>query len=352
MKSIAFVGGYNTAYPRVDVVIRGLCGQGYRIEHFQVPWSSPFRRKLWMRKLLRERTINTDVVIVPAFCHHEMPVVRKFTSKPIIFDPLISRYLTKVHDLKKVSPFSLHAWINYRIDRDSMKAADIVLADTEAHKDYFCSRFAVDPRKVEVVPVGYNSNDFFPEPGLSGREGQFTVGFYGSFLPLHGIQHIIDAASLLREYSGIRFELIGSGHTYQVMRNKVETMGLENVLFLGRKKYEELNGYINRWDICLGVFGSTLKAGFVIPNKVFHYAGCRKPIITMNSKAIKELFEDRESVLLCDSDPDAIAEKIRDLYVDSVLREKIAGNAYKTVCPGYTHFGIGSKIGRLIENIS
>ncbi len=348
MKSVALVGGFDATYPRTDVIISGLKFQGYDLKYLHVPWSSPFIRTRRLKKLLAKTREESDVMFVPSFCHHEVPVVRRWTSKPIIFDPLISRYLTKVHDLKKVSPLSVHAWINRRIDKLSMRLADVVLADTESHKKYFSQEFGIDESKIKVVPVGYNSEDFYPLEKQTGSEDVLTVGFYGSFLPLHGIEHIIEAASILKDQKSIRFELVGSGYTFKETQARAHYLGLNNVTFTGKKNYAELNACINSWDICLGVFGSTLKASLVIPNKVYHYAGCKKPIISMDSPAIRELFTPGENIVLSESDPKQIAECILDLFDDKGKRERIAAGAY-AVAQSCTHSSIGLRMREIIE---
>ena len=66
--------------------------------------------------------------------------------------------------------------------------------------------------KIHSIPVGADENVF--EPLASNIEytitEEFKVLFYGSFLPLHGVDIILNAALMLKEYN-IVFTLIGGG---------------------------------------------------------------------------------------------------------------------------------------------
>jgi len=347
MYSISFVGGYDENYPRNNVIIEGCQAHNIALSHIKIKQTSPFKRKLLLRKVLRKRKIETDFVLVPAFCHHEVSVVKKYTDRPIIFDPLISRYLTKIHDYKSAHILSIHALINFLVDKRSLEQSDYIFADTIAHKEYFCRKYKINSDKVYPLYIGYNSNHFFPVDHK--REDIIKIGFYGGFNPLQGVDKIIAAADILRNHKNIRFELVGDGYTYEKVTEKAKSLSLPNVSFLGRKDYYELNRYIGNWDICLGIFGNTLKSDLVIPNKVFHYAGCRKPIITKNSPAIKEIFKDNESIFLIDPAPQSLANKILDLVDNYSICESAAQKGYNLILSKYSHIQIGENIKILLK---
>lgn len=157
----------------------------------------------------------------------------------------------------------------------------------------------------------------------------FTVHFHGSFIPLQGVDCIIKAAKLL-ENNSVRFNILGDGQTYPETKKLAADLGLKNVNFINRVEYERLPDYVNLGDVCLGIFGRTKKAGRVIPNKVYEYAAMRKPVITADTPAIRELFDDRD-MLLIEPTPESLALAIRDLKKDPVLRETISENAYNKV---------------------
>jgi glycosyltransferase involved in cell wall biosynthesis len=345
--SLSLVGGYNVTYPRTDVIIRGCEANGIDVRHMHVRWGAPWQRKLRLWRLLRRERIDSDFALVPAPCHHEVPIVKRWARCPVVFDPLYSRYLTKVYDYRRAGRYSLHALINFRVDRKSMSEADYVLSDTEAHKEYYCRTFGISPRKVFPLYVGYNSNDFRPVDKPRGRN--VVVGFYGGFIPLQGADVIVEAANLLKHRRDIAFELLGSGHTHAKAVALARTHGLTNISFPGRKPYSELAEHIGGWDICLGIFGTTPKADLVIPNKVYHYAGCRKPIISKKSPAIREVFTDSKDILLCDAQPRALADAIARLAADTDLCAALATAAHRLVSENYTHVQIGARLRALLE---
>src|SRR5690606_28996382 len=108
------------------------------------------------------------------------------------------------------------------------------------------------------------------------------------FIPLHGVETIIEAARLLRN-EPIEWQLIGRGQEAEHIRQMLAEDPLPRVQWAGWVAYEELKYSLAGADLCLGIFGTSIKASSVIPNKVFQMIAAGRPIVTRDSPAIREL---------------------------------------------------------------
>jgi glycosyltransferase involved in cell wall biosynthesis len=370
-----FFGAYDPAYPRGAVIRRGLRLAGTKVRECR----ARVKFKAWIRYPLlflswgrsggareTERRSDPEYLFVPEFCQKDIPLAKflsLLTSKKVIFDPLASRYETKIVDWKWKPADSPSAWWNFQIDVMAFKLADLVLADTAAHKNYYCRKYGLKPEKVEVLPLGYDDEIFRPwnfpknapgrfakEPGVASRafSSEFNVVFYGSFLPLHGAEVIIEAAKIVAgEAPAVRFRLVGSGQTLSEMKAAASAHGLNNVKFVNWLPQSELPRVIEAADVCLGIFGRTEKAQRVVPHKIYQSMGMRKPVISARTPAVEEFFAHRQDIFLCDEPlPQALARAIVELRDDTALRERIAANAYALVRKNHSPQAIGA---RLIE---
>ncbi|MCX6577484.1 MAG: glycosyltransferase [Candidatus Aminicenantes bacterium] len=368
-----FFGAYNPAYPRNAVLRRGLKLGGAEVGECR----APAKFKAWARYPLllfswgRIRDGHGMVpgrfpgfIFVPEFCQKDVPLAKLLsllTSKRLIFDPLASRYETKIMDWKRKPADSPSAWWNLKIDGLAFRLADLILADTAAHKEYYCRKYGVKPGKVEVLPLGYDDELFKAgnvPGGLSGLSakhppmvpgtvaGEFRVLFFGSFLPLHGADIIIEAANIVAgQDPSVRFRLVGSGQTLPEI--KAAASGLQNVDFSGWLPQDELPRAIEAADICLGIFGRTEKAQRVVPHKIFQSMGMRKPVISARTPAVEEFFHHREHMILCDEPlPRTLAAGILELKKNPDLRRRIAANGYQRVKENHSPLAVAV---RLIE---
>jgi glycosyltransferase involved in cell wall biosynthesis len=263
---------------------------------------------------------------------------------------LAGRFETKIIDWERKPLNSWQARLNFKIDYWAFKLSDLILADTQAHKDYFCQKYGLPSKKVEVLPVGFD-DDLFRRSVAAEKENRFTVLFFGSFLPLHGVDCILEAAKIVSsEEPSIQFRLVGSGQTLLLAKNLASKLGLSNVLFEDWLPLSKLPNRIAYSDICLGIFGRSEKTRRVVPHKIFQAMGMRKPVITGQTPAVEEFFSHRENIFLIpESNPDLLAQAILELKRDEDLREGIAEKGYQLVSQKFSPEALGRTLIKILE---
>ncbi len=360
-----FLGGYDPAYPRTAVIRKGLGAHGDGV----IEYAADPSFKAWLRyPLLLARIAagsvsrfplrRADAVYVPSFCQKDVPLARflaALIARPVVFDPLAPRHETKILDRGRRPADSLTARWNWWIDALAFRLADIVLADTAAHAAYYKSAYGVPARKLVVVPVGYDDALFDPDSGATAAArasarspsgAAFTVLFFGSFLPLHGVTAVVEAArEVLRRDPAVRFRFVGSGDTWARARALASDLGASNCVFEPWVPLGALPTLIASADVALGIFGRTDKARRVVPHKIFQSLGMRRPVITARTPAVEEFFAHGEDIWLCD-EPYAgtLADAVLRLKADAAFRERLAAGGFRTVKERFTPAAVAAAL--------
>lgn len=338
---ILFVGKKNIDYNRVRVILAGL----KKMPDVEVAIYVFGKRRKFNAAKFRELQKDADFVYVPPFRHRDVAFIKKHTDKPVIFDPIVSKFLTKLdygHWWK--APFK------YLLDWIPFIKADILLADTEAHKAYFVKMFRLNAAKVHTLYIGVDSTDFFSTPKTD--DGKFHVGFYGSLVPLQGGDIIVKAAKLLKNKTDIVFDIIGPATKNKKIYNYMLNNDLTNIVLHGWVDYHKMNALLNKFDLCLGIFGSSKKADIVIPNKIYHYSSINKCTITKETKGVLELFTNDTNIALCQNNPEALAQRIMELKADTVKRERIANASYKLITEEFSELRIAERFYEILNELS
>jgi len=272
--------------------------------------------------------------------------------KPLVFDAFLSLHETLVDDRGLVDERSMIASLAFRLEKAACRLSDLVLLDTQAHAQYFSSKYGLPRTKFRRIWVGADETVYRPTH-TPPSEAPFTVIYFGTFIPLHGVEYMVGAANELAAYPDIRFDLIGRGQTYGEMRRLAQRLQVRNIIW--RPEWQEpaeLAQRIAQADVCLGIFGTSAKAGRVIPSKAYIALAMKKPLITRESPAAREVFVSGENSLLClAGDAQALAHRILALKDDPSLRERIAVNGHELFKSAFTSRAIGLEMKTLLEKL-
>lgn len=251
--------------------------------------------------------------------------------KGIVLDAYVSTFDTLCEDRGWLRPSSPAGRLAHWLDQQSCRVARYAVTDTGAHASYFADTFRIPPDKLLPIYVGCDETLFYPRNDAAQDRQRFEVFYYGSFLPLHGTEVIVQAANRLRDRPEIHFTIGGDGMCYAATQRMVADLALTNVDLVGWIPLERLPHYIARASVCLGGHFSTVpKAARVISTKTFQFVAMHKPTIVADNPATRELFVPGEHVSTVRmGDPAALAEAIQRLADDATFRQHIASGGYE-----------------------
>ena len=323
---LTIVGHHEPDYPRNISVRRSLEQAGVLVQEIVLTEPFPFRhREMWKRT--GDVLPQTDLLWVTEGGHRLVPLLSLLARRhrvPLIFDPFLSRYNTRVEDRRLHGRFSLEALICLWQDWSSARRADHLVFDTARHLGLFRRRYRFKA-PATILPVGVDEDVFQPLPPPP-EHGGLDILFWGTFIPLQGIPVILQAAHHLRGHEDIRFRLVGKGQTHASCLEMAASLRLDNVEFLDPVPPSSLPELASRSHLLLGIFDDGLKASNVVPNKVVQACALARPCLTRASGAIDAHFAPDEIATSSAGDAAALAASILSLR-SSKRRQELAFKA-------------------------
>ena len=294
-KKVLFVTTKNLDYLRNTQEIRLLQQAGASVTVIGTREKSyPVRLLKVFFRLLFTSCKQYDAVFVGFAPQLVLPFFGWKMKKPRLYiDFFISMYDTLCFDRKKFSPTSFVGKRLLSLDRNTLKKADIILCDTLAHGQYFVEDLGAQPDKLQVLYLEADKSIYYPRHSEKPQEakGKFTVLYFGSVLPLQGIDVVLDAMNRLKNDPRFCFYFIGPIGSDQPMPQG------ENLHYIHWLSQEELARHIDFADLCLaGHFNGLIeKAKRTIPGKAYIYQAMGKPMILGDNPANHELYSEKEN---------------------------------------------------------
>ncbi|SOC80330.1 hypothetical protein SAMN06296241_1878 [Salinimicrobium sediminis] len=287
--------------------------------------------------------VLADVVIMPAMCNNFQFEFRiaVWLKKKIVTDFYVSFYDTHVLDKKPLpkgeivnmdSSAASKLWHN---DRKIIKNADFTFFLNSTEAKYY----------LQLLDLNYSSEEHFILP-ICTEEWQdcelnyysnknqrtFNICWWGTYIPLHGLEKIISAAQILKENYKLNFHFHLLGTNREKARpylKLIQDLNLSNVVSIHNDKTfsnGKLEGFLlKNCDLVLGNFGDSEKAKNVIVNKIIDGIAMKAPVLTGESLAPKEFFSE-DQIFYTRNVPEAMALSIYNIaqYDESAINERVS----------------------------
>jgi glycosyltransferase involved in cell wall biosynthesis len=163
---------------------------------------------------------------------------------------------------------------------------DRLILDTSEYVAWFRKTYGVRAHRFRLVPTGADERIFHPIPIQKPEGHTFDVIYYGTFIPNHGVEYIVEAARMLVDDPSIQFEFIGDGPERKKAQEIVNRYHLNNITFVEWLEKTELVQRMAQADVILGTFGTTPQSLMTVQNKIYEGLAMAKPVITGDSPAI------------------------------------------------------------------
>ncbi len=222
-----------------------------------------------------------------------------------------------------------------RVNRLLVRKADRVVALGETMRQRLISGRGADPGKVRVIhnwadcaaiSPGPKRNPFSLAHGLADR---FVVMHSGNVGLAQELDALLDTAARLRDCQDLVVTIVGSGTKRPALEARVRAEGLDNVRLLPSQPKEDLRESFATADVFVVALKRGL-AGYIVPSKLYGILAAGRPYVAAVEEDSEVVTVTRKfdcGLLAAPGDPDALAARIRELYGDPVLRERLGENA-------------------------
>jgi len=262
-----------------------------------------------------------------------------------------AKLLFEVRDLWPLSVIELgsmspkHPFIRFLsyIEKTAYSKSDAVISLLGNALPYMKSQ-GLEEKKFIFLPNGIdrkllNNSKKAPEKIIEQiNNGKFTIGYAGALGIANDLYLLLDAAKKIENYSDIQIVLMGGGSEEEKLKQYAFTHKINNVIFPGSVKREEVHSILSLFDVCyLGLQKSPLFYHGVSPTKLYDYMAVAKPILYAIDSGNHPVKDAKCGIEVNSGSVDDIVEAILTLFqMDEKEREELGKNGYKTLMKHYT----------------
>lgn len=214
------------------------------------------------------------------------------------------------------------------LEKYYFNVATKVLFLSEFEKKRYCDAMHKDSNSDKCVVIPHCVEESFKMEYKSTKE--FNICWWGSYLPLHGLDTILDAVKIVKENGyDVKWYFFGNSNEKAIPYiEKAKKLGvLDDCIFentFTMKNGKLRNFLISNCTVALGNFGTSIKARSLMSNKVLDACAMKCPVISGNSTAYFQFFDGNTDIYLCECDPNALAKKVE--YVYKLSEEEMKNN--------------------------
>ncbi len=243
-------------------------------------------------------------------------VCRRF-GLPLIID-MAEHYPASMRSWKKYQQNPLLKFLVFRaglpdlVERRAVAGADGIITVCDEQNTRLHESFDYPWERMAIVENTPDLGAFAAvRKGVSDPPRVFA--YHGHMTAQRGLTNLLRGFILAAQRdSEIRLLLAGGGESYDELVQLAQQSGVsERIRFTGRYRFEELASLYSETDVGLVLQPPDESCDHTIPNKLYDYLACGKPVIVSPARPLRRVVEATHSGIALDScEPEVIARGI------------------------------------------
>lgn len=237
------------------------------------------------------------------------------------------------------------------------RCSQTMVTITEGFKAALINK-GVNSKKIEIIPNWASESNFHPveqNPSLANDEGFsgfFNVVYIGNIGSAQELGVVLEAAEQLLDRPKIQFTIIGDGIEREQLQKRAQTMGLQNLRFLGSRNQNEVAIYMALSDVLLIHLKNDPIFRITIPSKTYGYLASGRPILAAAEGELAELIKKYSAGVVCPpGNPMALASAVLKLYELPQEELKKMGQAgFQSVISDFSMAALGKRYSVIFED--
>jgi glycosyltransferase involved in cell wall biosynthesis len=217
----------------------------------------------------------------------------------------------------------------YRLERSAFEAADLGVVPTIRDRDWIVNTHNIPEEKMRVIP-NYVDTEIF-KPANRSVEIGYDLIYIGRSGYQKNLMSLLESLALLKSRGlQVRLILIGGCADDKSLKVFSDREGL-SVTFRSSIPNQELPTYLHMSSVFIL---PSIYEGH--PKVLLEAMSCGLPCIGTEVEGIREILKHRETGYLCGTDPESIADAIKAILSDEVMRRRIGEKARSYIMENFT----------------
>jgi glycosyltransferase involved in cell wall biosynthesis len=259
-----------------------------------------------------------------------LPIQRELPLLGTIHHPItVDRRLELSHARTRYQRVTLRRWYAFtRMQTRVARRLERIVTVSESSRHDIVKDHGVDPRRMQVVPVGVDPDLFRPIPGISRIPGRL-ITTASADVTMKGLRYLLEAVAKLRTEREISLVVIGKPKEGGRSAETIARLGLTDVVsFVSGVSDERIYEMYSEAELAIV---PSLYEGFSLP--AIEAMSCGIPVVSTTGGALPEVVgaDGDTAFLVAPGDSEALAARIRAALDDPELRAAIGARGRQRV---------------------